>query len=180
MAIETMIMPTMAEHAHAAVAAVAQPSMMAVTHYMGLLMANQPWNILFFMAIPVILAETLTATEFFVAFRHDYTSSLRKVNRIIGISLGVYFTIIAAYLIVTVVPSIIWRGPIDVIAVLFYLIGFIPLLGIALLELGVIKKNTSPDRHMVYHIGLLITFLVFAHIAMIFGMLNPTLLGYAG
>lgn len=28
-----------------------------MTHYMGLLAVNQPWNLLLFMAIPVVLAE---------------------------------------------------------------------------------------------------------------------------
>lgn len=33
------------------------------THYMDLLMQNSPWNLIFFMAIPVILAETVAVTE---------------------------------------------------------------------------------------------------------------------
>ena len=178
MQIESMITPTMVEHVHTAMttAATAMDPMMQVTHYMQLLMTNQPWNLLLFMAIPVILAEALTATEFFVAIRRDYSSTLRNINRIIGISLGIYFTLVAGYLIVNVIPTIVWRGPVDIIAVGFYVAGFLPLLAIALLELGIIEKSAPPERHMVYHISLLITFLVFAHIAMIFGMLNPTLL----
>ena len=168
----------MTEHAHNAVATAvtSMDPMGQVTHYMQLLMTNQPWNLIVFMAIPVILAETLTATEFFVAFRRDYSGTLRAVNRVVGIALGLYFTVIAGYLLVSVVPSITWRGPIDIIAVGFYLAGFIPLLAIALLELGIMERSAPPERHMVYHICLLVTFLVFAHIAMIFGMLNPTLL----
>lgn len=41
---------------------------MQMTPYMDLLATNQPWNLIFFMAIPVILAESLTATEFLVLF----------------------------------------------------------------------------------------------------------------
>lgn len=40
------------------------PIGMQMTHYMELLATNQPWNLIFFMAIPVILAEALTVTEF--------------------------------------------------------------------------------------------------------------------
>ena len=36
---------------------------MAMTHYMELLAVRQPWNLLLFMALPVILAETLAITE---------------------------------------------------------------------------------------------------------------------
>ncbi|XNQ39111.1 DUF6803 family protein [Bacillus sp. 1P10SD] len=36
---------------------------MNMTHYMGLLADNQPWNLIIFMAIPVICAETIAITE---------------------------------------------------------------------------------------------------------------------
>lgn len=32
---------------------------MDMTHYMELLATNQPWHLLIFMAVPVILAETI-------------------------------------------------------------------------------------------------------------------------
>lgn len=38
---------------------------MNMTHYMELLANSQPWNLLIFMAIPVILVETIAITEFF-------------------------------------------------------------------------------------------------------------------
>ena len=37
---------------------------MPMTHYMELLATNQPWNLILFMAIPVVLAETVVITEF--------------------------------------------------------------------------------------------------------------------
>ena len=147
-----------------------------MTHYMELLAANQPWNLIIFMAIPVILAETLTATEFFVTFGHLYDGSLRKFNKIVGIALGFYFLGVFAYLMTTVVPTIEWRGISDILAVGSYLSGVIFLFGIALLELGVIAKNSEKASKMKMHFSLLIGFLVVAHVAMIFGMLNPTIL----
>ena len=39
-----------------------------MTHYMGLLAVNQPWNLLIFMALPVVLAETLAITELAILF----------------------------------------------------------------------------------------------------------------
>lgn len=80
---------------------------MNMTHYMELLATNQPWNLLIFMAIPVVLAETLTATEFFVTFGHLYEGPLCQFNKIVGIALGFYFLGIFAYLITTVVPNIV-------------------------------------------------------------------------
>ena len=127
------------------------------------------------MAIPVILAETLTATEFFVIFDRLYDGTLRKFNKVVGIALGFYFLAIFLYLITSVVPGITWRGYSDIIAVWSYLSGVVFLFGIALLELGVIGKNEAKETKMKLHFLLLIGFLIVAHIAMIFGMLNPAL-----
>lgn len=161
---------------HAAHAVAEQAMNMGMTHYMELLAANQPWNLIIFMAIPVILAETLTVTEFFVIFNRLYDGSLRQFNRIVGIALGFYFAGIVLYLGTAVLPSIQWRGIIDITAVGFYMSGAVFLLGIALLELGVIAKNAEKEAKMKLHFLLLIGFLVVAHIAMIFGMLDPALL----
>jgi len=158
-----------------------------MTHYMELLATNQPWHLIFFMAIPVILAESLVATEFFVVFRRLNSGALRGWNKWLGIAAGFYFLGIFLYLMITTVPKISWRGPFDVIAVGFYLSGVIPLMGIALQELGVIgkvsaseetmiAKGKTVDRRMQRHFVLLTVFLIVAHIAMIFGMLNPALL----
>ena len=44
---------------------------MNMTHYMELLAVNQPWNLIIFMAIPVILAETLAITELYLLFTRN-------------------------------------------------------------------------------------------------------------
>ena len=41
---------------------------MSMTAYMALLAANQPWNLILFMVIPVACAATLVASEFFVLY----------------------------------------------------------------------------------------------------------------
>ena len=61
-------------------------------------------------------------------------------------------------------------------AVGFYLLGVIPLFGIALTDLGLIGKN---EKHQsLLHATFVGIFLVVAHVAMIFGMLSPSVLGY--
>ena len=47
------------------------------THYMDLLMQNSPWNLIYFMAIPVVLAETVAITELLLPFA-DKRSNLVK------------------------------------------------------------------------------------------------------
>ncbi|MPN61216.1 hypothetical protein SDC9_208950 [bioreactor metagenome] len=152
---------------------------MNMTHYMELLAVNQPWNLIIYMVIPVALAEALVATEFFTVFlRGKDAGGWRTMNKWIGIILGFYFLGIFINMMVSVVPTIEWRGTADILAVGSYLSGVIPLFGIALLELGVIGKGKSADEKIKLHFILLTVFLVVAHIAMIFGMVDPTIMGW--
>ncbi|MBC7764967.1 MAG: permease [Hyphomonadaceae bacterium] len=151
-----------------------------MTHYMELLATNQPWNLLIFMAIPVIAAETLAITELMLLFSRNMSGMARKINKVTGIFAGFYFLSIFIYLFANaVVPLTVsggWRGFADVIAVGFYLSGIVPLLGISLLEIGVIGRKKNEIAHLKLHAIFVGIFLVVAHIAMIFGMLNPEML----
>lgn len=155
---------------------------MTITHYMELLAVNQPWNLIMFMAIPVILAETVAITELWILFTRNINNNIRRINKIAGIIGGLYFIGVFFYLMNTAFIPLttggLWRGPFDFIAVSFYLLGVIPLGGIALLELGLIYKNKNSDSKMKIHAIFVGIFLVTAHIAMIFGMLNPEVSGY--
>lgn len=151
-----------------------------MTHYMELLATNQPWNLIIFMAIPVILIETVAVTELFVLFSRNYEGGLRKLNRVAGTILGFYFLGIFLYLFKTAVIPLTtgggWRGIADVMAVGFYLLGVVPAFGLSLLEIGVLGKGKTEEEKMKLHAVFVSIFLVVAHVAMIFGMLNPSLL----
>jgi len=151
-----------------------------MTHYMELLATNQPWNLIIFMAIPVILAEALAITEFMVLLSRNLNGGARKVSKIAGIIAGFYFAGIFIYLFTNaVIPLTVsggWRGPFDVIAVGFYLAGIISFGGLALLELGIIGKKKDEIGWLTLHAKLVGLFLIVAHVAMIFGMLDPSLL----
>jgi hypothetical protein len=155
---------------------------MNMTNYMELLANNQPWNLILFMGIPVALAETLVVTEFYVLYTRNLTGIVRRINRWVGILLGFYFLLVFLYLLVNAVVPLTtgggWRGWIDVVAVGSYLIGVIPLFGIALLEIGVIAKHDTPERKLMIHAMLVAAFLVLGHVAMVFGMLDPALGGF--
>jgi len=64
---------------------------MNMTHYMELLATNQPWNLLIFMAIPIVLAETLAITELYLLSTRNYTGWVNSLNRMVGITVGLYF-----------------------------------------------------------------------------------------
>jgi hypothetical protein len=155
---------------------------MNMTHYMELLASNQPWNLLIFMAVPVILAETLAITELYVLLNHSEHGWVHGLNRAAGLTVGLYFIGVIAYLMKTaVVPLTLagqWRTSIDVIAVGSYLIGGLPLIYIALQELGWVNAQTSKQDRRKAHATCVALFLVFGHIAMIAGMMDPSLLGY--
>ena len=92
---------------------------------------------------------------------------------------GLYFLGIFIYLFTNVVIPLTskgeWRGPADVIAVGFYLSGIIPFLGMLLLEIGMIGRNRDEVGKLKLHAIFVGIFLIVAHIAMIFGMLDPNL-----
>ena len=153
---------------------------MNMTHYMSLLADNQPWNLIIFMAIPVICAEALTISEFFILFNKTKSGGLRTFNKIVGIFDGFFFTGIFIYLLSTAVIPLTssggWHGIIDVLAVGFYLLGVVFLLSLSLMELGIIFKKKTSEEKIKIHFILISGFLVVAHIAMIFGMVNPELI----
>ncbi len=150
-----------------------------MTHYMELLATNQPWNLIKYMAIPVILAETIAVTELYLLFTKKLNGTVAKINKWAGIIVGIYFTYIFIELfknaVIPLTETGTWRGPADVIAVSFYLLGVVPLLGIALLELKLIARKKTDIQKLALHATFVGIFLVVAHIAMIFGMLNPNL-----
>lgn len=154
-----------------------------MTHYMELLSVNQPWNLLLFMAVPIVLAETIAVTELYILYTRDYKGPVRALNRFCSIVVGLYFTGVFVYLMYAAVLPITsagaWRGVGDIIAVGFYLAGIVPLLGLTLVDLNIIAHNREPHAKMAVHAGLVALFLIVGHIAMIFGMLDPTVFGGA-
>jgi hypothetical protein len=155
---------------------------MNMTHYMELLAVNQPWNLIIFMAIPIILAETLAITEFYLLFTRKFEGPVFLINKFSGIAVGVYFIGIIYYIMTNAVIPITkageWRTVIDVIAVSTYVIAGLPLVWIALQELGLVNKGLDQMGRLKIHAICVALFLVFGHVAMISGMLDPGILGY--
>jgi hypothetical protein len=156
---------------------------MGSTHYMALLAANQPWNLLIFMAIPVIAAETIAVTELVILFSpHTAGRTVRALNRYVGMFAGFYFLGVFVYLVDNAVIPLTrtggWRGPADLIAVGFYLLGVVPLYGMTLLETRVLGAAWDETRRLKVHATFVGIFLIVAHIAMIAGMLDPTVVGW--
>ena len=71
-----------------------------------------------------------------------------------------------------------WRTIIDVIAVGSYLLAGLPLIWIALQEVGIGGAGRSETDKLRVHAICVVVFLVVGHIAMIFGMLDLAILGF--
>ena len=150
---------------------------MNMTHYMELLATNQPWNLIRFMVIPVAFAEILVALEFLIVYYRKTSGALKTTSKVCSIFIAFYFTFVVFFpLLFTAIPGMKWRTGVDFIAVWSYLLGVVPFIGMALLDMGLIAKNKTPAEKMKLHFILLTVFLVVAHVAMIFGMVNPQIL----
>ncbi len=153
---------------------------MSMTHYMGLLSINQPWNLILFMAIPVILAETLAITELALLFSANPPTWVRSLSRWAGLIAGPVMILVLVHLLKNAVVPLTsgggWRGPADVLAVLAYLLAGLPLIGITMVEVGLVGSDARDAR--MWHAIFVGVFLVLAHVAMIFGMLDPAVLGW--
>ena len=138
------------------------------THYMGLLMANQPWNLLIFMAVPfVLIYGGLVPAELGLA--------PQSVGRLVTPVLAIYYSAAAVYLIRYAAWPLTtggaWRGPADWIAVLGYIATAVPILG---LTIATFTSASDRVRNWWFY-----AVLVLAHVAMTFGMLAPSVLGWA-
>ena len=123
-----------------------------------------------------------TSRRPYILFTRRFEGSVFYLNRFAGLAVGLYFIGIIIYLLPNVVAPITrageWRTFIDVVAVSTYLIGGLPLIWIALQEMGLVNKGLEKQAKLKVHVACVALFLVFGHVAMISGMLSPAVLGY--
>lgn len=123
---------------------------------MDLLMQNSPWNLILFMAIPVILAETIAITELFLLKSPNAHPTLSKVNRTAGILAGFAFFGIIIYFIPNVIIPLASAGEfrtwIDVVAIFSYILAGIPMILLALLNLKLLFRKVveQKKRHTLF------------------------------
>jgi hypothetical protein len=147
---------------------------------MELLATNQPWNLLRFMVVPVVFAETLVAIEFLIVYYRKTSGALKTTSKVLSVLAAVYFTFVVFLpLLFTAIPGMKWRTPVDFIAVWSYLLGVIPFVAMALIDMDLIGKNKTAEEKMKLHFVWLTVFLIVAHVAMIFGMINPQIIAGA-
>ena len=146
---------------------------------MELLSLHEPWFLILFMLVPMVLAETiLAAGAFSLLYKDSRSEKWDSLSHVCGLILGVFFIVATVYIVTSYVPTIQWRGPIDYISIWAYVLGVIPAVLILLQELGIIFKSLDATAKIKKHIILMVLFVLFTHLAMVFGMADPQLAGY--
>ena len=91
---------------------------MVMTHYMELLSLHEPWFLILFMLVPMVLAETiLAAGAFSLLYKDSRSEKWDSLSHVCGLILGVFFIVATVYIVTSYVPTIQWRGPIDYISI---------------------------------------------------------------
>lgn len=152
---------------------------MLMTQYMSLLMANSPYNLIFFMVVPMVIAETIAITEIVLLFSSKPLLKVHSLNSICTFISGIVMLVLGFLFIKELVlpanEQNLWEGWIDYASALLFMAAVIPLVLMSLLQVNLIFRKANKRTKMAVKIVLLSIYLVTSHAAMVFGMLDPAL-----
>lgn len=152
---------------------------MLMTQYMSLLMANSPYNLIFFMVVPMVIAETITITEIILLFSSKPLLKVHSLNSICTFISGIVMLVLVFLFIKELVlpanEQNLWKGWIDYASALLFMVAVVPLVLMSLLQINLIFRKANKRTKMAVKIVLLSIYLVTSHAAMVFGMLDPAL-----
>ncbi len=146
---------------------------------MSLLMANSPYNLIFFMVVPMVIAETIAITEIVLLFSSKPLLKVHSLNSICTFISGIVMLVLGFLFIKELVlpanEQNLWKGWIDYASALLFMAAVIPLVLMSLLQVNLIFRKANKRTKMAVKIVLLSIYLVTSHAAMVFGMLDPAL-----
>ena len=152
---------------------------MLMTQYMSLLMANSPYNLIFFMVVPMVIAETFAITEIVLLFSSKPLLKVHSLNSICTFISGIVMLVLVFLFIKELVlpanEQNLWKGWIDYASALLFMVAVVPLVLMSLLQVNLIFRKANKRTKMAVKIVLLSIYLVTSHAAMVFGMLDPAL-----
>ena len=152
---------------------------MLMTQYMSLLMANSSYNLIFFMVVPMVIAETIAITEIVLLFSSKTLLKVHSLNSICTFISGIVMLVLGFLFIKELVlpanEQNLWKGWIDYASALLFMAAVIPLVLMSLLQVNLIFRKANKRTKMAVKIVLLSIYLVTSHAAMVFGMLDPAL-----
>lgn len=146
---------------------------------MSLLMANSPYNLIFFMVVPMVIAETIAITEIVLLFSSKPLLKVHSLNSICTFISGIVMLVLVFLFIKELVlpanEQNLWKGWIDYASALLFMVAVVPLVLMSLLQVNLIFRKANNRTKMAVKIVLLSIYLVTSHAAMVFGMLDPAL-----
>lgn len=152
---------------------------MLMTQYMSLLMANSPYNLIFFMVVPMVIAETIAITEIVLLFSSKPLLKVQSLNSICTFISGIVMLVLGVFFVKELVlpanAQNLWKGWIDYASALCFMVAVVPLVLMSLLQVNLIFRKANKRSKMAVKIVLLSIYLVTSHAAMVFGMLDPAL-----
>lgn len=152
---------------------------MLMTQYMSLLMSNSPYNLIFFMVVPMVIAETIAITEIILLFSSKPLLKVHSLNSICTFISGIVMLVLVFLFIKELVlpanEQNLWKGWIDYASALLFMVAVVPLVLMSLLQINLIFRKANKRTKMAVKIVLLSIYLVTSHAAMVFGMLDPAL-----
>lgn len=152
---------------------------MLMTQYMSLLMANSPYNLIFFMVVPMVIAETIAITEIVLLFSSKPLLKVHSLNSICTFISGIVMLVLGFLFIKELVlpanEQNLWNGWIDYASALLFMVAVVPLVLMSFLQVNLIFRKANKRTKMAVKIVLLSIYLVTSHAAMVFGMLDPAL-----
>ncbi len=152
---------------------------MLMTQYMSLLMANSPYNLIFFMVVPMVIAETIAITEIILLFSSKPLLKVHSLNSICTFISGIVMLVLVFLFIKELVlpanEQNLWNGWIDYASALLFMVAVVPLVLMSFLQVNLIFRKANKRTKMAVKIVLLSIYLVTSHAAMVFGMLDPAL-----
>lgn len=152
---------------------------MVMSSYMDLLGMHSPWFLILFMVVPMTLAEVVLCSEIFSLLRSGASkSSWESLRKYASTLLGLLLIALPVYLVTAYIPTITWKGPIDIISIYAYVLAIIPGLLLLGVEFGILGKSWTEHQMVARHAIIVFLVVAFTHVAMIFGMADPRLGGY--
>lgn len=152
---------------------------MLMTQYMSLLMDNSPYNLIFFMVVPMVIAETIAITEIVLLFSSKPLLKVHSLNSICTFISGIVMLVLGFLFIKELVlpanEQNLWNGWIDYASALLFMVAVVPLVLMSFLQVNLIFRKANKRTKMAVKIVLLSIYLVTSHAAMVFGMLDPAL-----
>ena len=152
---------------------------MMMTQYMHLLMGNAPYNLIYYMVIPMVIAETIAITEILKFYKEKDSRVVNGLNKLAsvlgGFAMLVLGTLYAVHVLTPAVKHHSFLGWVDSVSSYLFVASALPLILITLLELGRVCRKSSEHKKQGVKIVFLSLYLVLSHGAMALGMLDPAI-----